>query len=210
MTEAEWLACTNPDVMLEHLDGKASVRKLRLHGCACCRRMWHLLSDERSRAAIETSERFADDQCSKEDLAAAHKFAVAAIWTTTGLERDAAQAAAWVAAPHAWDAADATGRVAAKVLAVSSGCDDGLAKERDAQVALLREIMGNPYQPMPFAAALPPDLISIARSVYAGADRRQPLQAALKEVGQPALAEHFATPGHPKGCWVLDALLGRQ
>jgi tetratricopeptide (TPR) repeat protein len=35
--------------MVEFLNGRASERKLRLFACACCRRVWHLLADPRSR-----------------------------------------------------------------------------------------------------------------------------------------------------------------
>src|SRR5690348_8868591 len=60
MTEAEWLACRDPLPMFRLLEGRASDRKLRLYACACCRRIWHLLADERSRAVVEACERYAD------------------------------------------------------------------------------------------------------------------------------------------------------
>src|ERR1700679_3986386 len=49
MTEQDWLACTDPGVLLKWLQRskrhQISDRKLRLFSCACCRRMWHLLSE---------------------------------------------------------------------------------------------------------------------------------------------------------------------
>jgi hypothetical protein len=78
MTEAQWFSSTNPHEMLAFLQesdpsgpalilswfgfrkGKFSARKRRLSACACLRRNWVLLADERSRQAIETTERFAD------------------------------------------------------------------------------------------------------------------------------------------------------
>src|SRR5205807_2568333 len=56
MNEEEWVASTEPNDMVFHLlRGKASERKLRLFACACCRRIWHRLSDERSRKAVEVA-----------------------------------------------------------------------------------------------------------------------------------------------------------
>ena len=60
MTESEWLECTDPTPMLLFMRGQSSDRKLRLIALACCRRMWHLLSDERSRSALERGELLAE------------------------------------------------------------------------------------------------------------------------------------------------------
>src|SRR5262249_23934381 len=60
VNESEWLACTHRKKMLSFLWGKASERKLRLFSCACCRRIWRLLSDDKSRRAVEVAEAFAD------------------------------------------------------------------------------------------------------------------------------------------------------
>src|SRR5687768_1235686 len=67
MTEAEWLACTDPTPMLKYLRGKVSDRKLRLFGCACCRRAWSLLSSK-CRKSLVIAERYSDGEVPAEKL----------------------------------------------------------------------------------------------------------------------------------------------
>lgn len=99
-----WLACR---VLPDNL--------LRKFACRCVREVWHLLTDERSRNAVEVAERHADGLATDEELAiawaaagaAAGYAARAAVWDAAWAARDAARAAAWAAAGAARDAARA-------------------------------------------------------------------------------------------------------
>jgi hypothetical protein len=71
MTEAEWLECADPEPMLAFLRGKASRRRERLFATACCRQVWHLLTHQRSRRALEVAELYADGLATIEELRAA-------------------------------------------------------------------------------------------------------------------------------------------
>jgi hypothetical protein len=73
VTEDEWVNATAPMPMLEFLraSGRVSDRKLRLFDVACCRRVWHLLTDERSRQAVDAAEKLADNLLSRRRLLAA-------------------------------------------------------------------------------------------------------------------------------------------
>src|SRR5262245_39629450 len=75
VTEAEWVACTDPQVMLEFLRGKATDRKLRLFAVACSRRYLHLTHDHRVGEALDVAERFADGLASDEERSNARKAA---------------------------------------------------------------------------------------------------------------------------------------
>src|ERR1700722_10302688 len=68
LTEAEWLASDDPYRMVRvALVIHRSKRKPRLYGCACCRRVWHLLRDPRSRKAVEVAEAYVDGKAKLKD-----------------------------------------------------------------------------------------------------------------------------------------------
>jgi hypothetical protein len=200
MTEVEWNACTDPLRMLDQPAARRSGRKLRLFACAVCRRLWHLLRDERSRATVEVAERFADGLAGGEELAAAAREA--------GLAADQAErsrAPGWNAARTAALAAGEAWAAAAR--AAQSGAYDA---------ELLREVLGNPIRP---PAADPawrtPVVLAIARSAYA--ERRfadlPVLGDALEDAGctSAEVLAHLRGPGlHVRGCWALDLVLDKE
>ncbi|OAI51449.1 hypothetical protein AYO44_17115 [Planctomycetaceae bacterium SCGC AG-212-F19] len=57
----------------------------------------------------------------------------------------------------------------------------------------------------------PAAVIQLAESLYNGADCAFALHDALLEAGHAELAEHFTKETwHPKGCWVMDRILGKK
>jgi hypothetical protein len=231
MTEKEWQASTDRNALLGHLAKHCGVtrsrqgrRKLRLFGCACVRRVWRRLTDQRSRAAVEVAERYADGLASAGELkqvAGAAKEAADAAAAATGSDtpqtpagaRRYAAFASWVVAlPSAWSAASAAESVRIALWFTAPG-------EGKAQAALVRDIFGNPFRPHP---ALDPRWLTwesgavarLARSLYgANAFAKLPaLAALLKRAGckEAALLRHLRHKGsHARGCWVVDALTGR-
>jgi hypothetical protein len=109
MTEADWLACTDPAPLLELLRGKASDRKLRLFACACVRRAWPRLVHAAGRAAVEAAERYAEgdigDREREAARAGAYETMLAHAWSGDDHAHRAALSAvsgpAWEAAFHA-------------------------------------------------------------------------------------------------------------
>jgi hypothetical protein len=217
MTEDQWLGSTNPVAMLEFARRKVSPRKVRLFACACCRLVWHRLSDERSRRAVRTAERFADGEVSEKILSRDENEAwklVAGVTERT--PRQFANLIAWQASFRITEANPEN--FIHRVLRAS---DD---QETPTSVAnLLREVCGNPFQPPRVA----PEWMQwnaqcvekLAQVIYReGKFEDVPILGdALEEAGcDDVLMLSHCRPAardkqheHVRGCWVIDAVMGR-
>jgi hypothetical protein len=168
MTEDEFHRCPDPQAMLDFLrgTGRAGERRCRLFACACVRRVWHLLTNGRSRRAVEVAERFADRMATPEELSAAvadgrngvsdPAGAAFAAWAAAGgvlafttvaaaaawAAREAAEAAAGI--PHTPTDADPWALTHPDEFA---GREAAWQAERSRQAALLRCLVGNPFRP---------------------------------------------------------------
>lgn len=217
MTEQEWLTCTDPDAMLTFLRGKSSERKLRLFACSCCRRIWHLLTDERSRKGVEIAERYADGEASDEEMEVAFRAAWAVLTHCLGPQAAAAEAAAESTWGH--DAFGPPYHLSLLTYSIFFAVGEDKS-ERIAQCRLLREVIGNPFlPPQPFLSATLTwnggTVTQLARHIYddRAFDRLPILADALEEAGctDTDILNHCRQPGeHVRGCWLVDMLLGKS
>jgi hypothetical protein len=201
MTEAKWLGHSDPVALLRHVAPQASARKLRLFACAACRRVWAALRDEASRHAVEVAERHADGLASAAELAAAAQEALRV-----------AERAGRHQTPG-WNAARTAAAVTEAPL-VAAERAAGAAADAD----LLRDVFGNPFQ----GVLIDPTWLAwgggavrhLAQAIYEERRFRDlfVLADALEEAGcaDAAVLDHCRQYwGHARGCWVLDALLGK-
>src|SRR5262245_10134085 len=211
--EDHWLRSGDPADMVAFLGERGSVRRWRLFACACCCRILLLLADESSQQAVSVALRVAEGLAEARERLAAREEAKLAI-----LKADQAHggfrsrrylyalmaASACLDAPHgAWShAAEATGR-------------DRRDDERIAQCDLLRDLFGNPFRPVAFDPAWASFAVtSVATHVYEryAWEDLPILGDALEDAGcdDEQVLSHCRDGGeHVRGCWVVDAVLGK-
>jgi hypothetical protein len=213
MNEMQWLACTEAEKMLASLH-KASERKLRLFAVAACRRLQWTWDRE-----LETAECFADGFMSRRELM---EVRTALLENASSMYRhisrevvEAVEALIRaVTEPHAAEAASLVIEMATTVPQRVTLCDS------------LREIFGNPFHPVTISPSWltwnDATVKRLAQTAYeerilpAGTldnARRAVLADALEEAG--CTDEHVLTQlrsggDHYRGCFVVDALLGKS
>jgi hypothetical protein len=225
MTKAEWLGCDDPGPMLAFVGDKASDRKLRLFACACARQIWGLLTDDRSRQAVEVAERFADGLAGPRSRLRCHQNAYAAYQaayedgdTTSRNWQASAALAANGAVSH--DISYAVNAWMSAANAEAASANQQWTQQQRRYSRLLQDIVGNPFRALPrlnpaWLAWEGGTVAKLAAAVYEerAFDRLPVLADALEEAGCDAaeLLDHLRGPGpHVRGCWALDLLLGKS
>jgi hypothetical protein len=207
MTEAEWLACSEPQPMLQFLSAKKNKRKLALFGVACCRHISRLCNDELAIIAIEVAESYADRKAKINEVRAATRNAREDLF---GIARPLGHYAAEIAVL----ANAAFNERLVSEYALEAASDQ--AAEKAHQCALLHEIFGSPFHRVRIRKGfITPTVSQLAQGIYneRAFDRMPILGDALEDAGcdNASILEHCRSGGeHVRGCWVVDLLMGKE
>jgi hypothetical protein len=189
VTEAEWLACTDPEATLEFLRDKASERKFRLFACAFVRAVrdsQHQLGP----STLAVAERYADGLASDQELASERRR-----WACSPEERGPVAPSAY---DGAWGAVDSLTRYERvwRHDPDSYSCipADAVLKR---SALLLRDIFVNPFRSPP---PLPPAVLAwndgtirrLAEGIY---EERQMPEGTLENARLAILADALEEAG---------------
>jgi hypothetical protein len=216
MTQAEWLASTDPMGMFKAARVRMEHRRLRLFAVACCRRIEHLLGDERSRTAIEVAERYADGAATFADLRIAHDKACAAHTEVFRSRGKRASRAEWAAVEVAASWAIRAAKNVSWMSAAPRKEPEINGAAYSFQADVVREIFHNPFPACGIdPACRTPAILSFAQSIYKSRsfDLLPERAAALEDAGctDAELLGHLRSEGpHVRGCWALDVVLGLE
>jgi hypothetical protein len=220
MTATEWDGGTSAAALLRALERKRkllpSLRKLQLFAAACLKCQPELLGYAWARPILDFAERVADDPLPDAEYR----------------DRRAELFAAVPAVPGGWGLSGASVRLWRSRLETLFDMYEGrpgilhhraaanladAAKQSRFTVALLREVVGNPYRPVALDPAwLTSDVRALATGIHADRafDRMPILADALQDAGcaDEYVLRHCrdARQMHIRGCWVVDLLLGKD
>jgi hypothetical protein len=190
---------------------RTSDRKYRLFACACSRRIWSRL-DEFDREFVEAAERVIDGVGTTRDAQAIQE--MQDNWHTPQTYAGRALGCLFYGA---------TIRTAVQIQWLLderwsfNSPPPPESSELAAQIALLRDVIGNPFRPVAFSPEWRTDTaVSLARMMYESRDfSAMPILAdALQDTGcdHAGILDHCRDEKatHVRGCWVVDLALGKE
>jgi hypothetical protein len=202
-----WTTTTDRTWMLEHIRSTAGDRKARLFGCACVRRVGHLLP-EVAWQAVEMIERLIDEGGSQQVLQGVPTELIDTLYAAP--DSPARRAAGCIVEPTPLTALHAATHALAAVPRIT------WRAELAAQCDLVRCQFGNPFRPS--RLNLPgwgddrgavQNLARVIRDENRFGDL--PILAdALEDAGctdEPLLSHCRHLGPHGRGCWALDLIL---
>ncbi len=225
MNRTDWVAWNNPLPLLGWLRGQASERKLRLFACACCRDIADILAEYGPKliGLLEECELIADGR-----LVLSIPGHLAEIPLDVREPVLAQNVLAAALQPSAWNAARETVEAVRQLLQARADSRGGshramlggswASSATRIQAALVRDLFGDPFRTRPLFLADVVEqrsVIHLARTIYIERVFGDlPILAdALEDAGcsDEEVLEHCREPGeHARGCWVVDAILGRS
>jgi hypothetical protein len=212
---SRWRAEPDCGKILRDARGRASQRKVRLLACACCRQAGRAARGWPGWALLETVERFADGEVSEAELRATRERAALPHSSAAGAWL--AEAVVLAASPP-WGGPETALEYAARAARDAAGERDWAAA-RKAQVRLACDLLGHLLRQVAVSPAwLEANggaVLQLARAIYQDHSFADlPVLAdALEEAGcqDPDILDHCRSGlEHARGCWVVDALLGKE
>jgi len=216
MTEAEWMAATDPTPMLEFLKGKANDRKYLLTSLHACRILWNSVRLPILWTGLTICERQFEGRSSPSEMnrllkVFANRLDSLLINTSDPGWNGKRNAVMGILLLVDETVARAFGRDTD--ICGMAGCI--IPAEGEGYAHVIRDIFGNPFRPITVNPSWRTStVVSLASGIYEDRafDRMPILADALQDAGcdNEDVLNHCRQPGeHCRGCWAVDLVLGK-
>jgi hypothetical protein len=164
LTEKEWVSCNSPYQMLQFLDGRIDDLTFTRFSIMCCKRIWCLITDLRSRAFVAVTEQLLDGVTTKEmaqpiydawwDAYEGDQLVDAEGGSTNEAVEMVAYKGSNAATACSTRCFESAGFSASQPLRMAGALQEVIThawktaekEEKTAQCAILRELVGNPFR----------------------------------------------------------------